>query len=164
MRAPLERGRPILRLERLNGPGIHGIDLDVHEREIVGVAGVAGNGQAELAELICGLLPVTAGRIALDGRDVTGATVRERRDVGLAYVPDDRFKRGLAADASIGDNLIMGAHRRPPLARRGRLDGRGRRGSAPTSSVVSRSRPPGSTSPRAPFRAATPSASSSRGS
>ena len=123
-RSSLERGRPILRLERLEGPGIRGIDLDVHEREIVGVAGVAGNGQAELAELISGLLPAISGRITLDGRDVTSATVAERRDAGLAYVPDDRFKRGLAADASIGDNLIMGAHRRPPLARRGRLDGR----------------------------------------
>jgi ABC-type uncharacterized transport system ATPase subunit len=123
-RARVERGRPILRLERVHGPGIRGIDLEVHEREIVGVAGVAGNGQAELAEIISGLLPATSGRISLDGRDVTAAPVAERRDAGLAYVPDDRFKRGLAADASIGDNLIMGAHRRPPLARRGRLDGR----------------------------------------
>jgi general nucleoside transport system ATP-binding protein len=85
---------------------------------------VAGNGQSELAELIAGLVPVTSGRITIDGRDVTAATVMERRDVGLAYVPDDRFKRGLAADASIADNLIMGAHRRSPIARRGRLDGR----------------------------------------
>jgi simple sugar transport system ATP-binding protein len=123
-RATLPRGRALLRLEGLTGPGIRGLDLDVHEHEVVGVAGVAGNGQAELAELIAGLLPVSSGRITLGGRDITAATVSERRDAGLAYVPDDRFKRGLAAEASIADNLIMGAHRRPPIARRGRLDGK----------------------------------------
>ena len=78
-RATVERGRPLLRLERLTGPGIHGIDLDVHEREIVGVAGVAGNGQSELAELIAGLVPVTSGRIdprrsRRDRRHGAGAT------------------------------------------------------------------------------------------
>jgi simple sugar transport system ATP-binding protein len=122
-RVRLEPGAALLRLEGVTGPGVRGIDLDVHAHEIVGVAGVAGNGQAELAELICGLIAATAGTVTLDGRDVTTATVLERRDAGLAYVPDDRFKRGLAADASVEDNLIMGAHRRPPLARRGRLDG-----------------------------------------
>jgi simple sugar transport system ATP-binding protein len=113
---------PVLALEALRGSGIRGIDLSVRGGEIVGVAGVAGNGQTELAELIVGLLSPTSGSIRLRGRDITTATVRERRDLGIAYIPDDRFRRGLAADASIADNLIMGAQRRPPLARGLRLD------------------------------------------
>ena len=87
----------------------------------MGVAGVAGNGQTELAELIVGLLPADAGSIRLGAghqrRHGPGAT-----RPGLAYIPDDRFRRGLAADASIADNLIMGAQRRPPVGRGLRLD------------------------------------------
>ena len=64
-----------------------GVDLEVRAGEIVGVAGVAGNGQSELAELIAGLLPVTAGSIRIDGRDVSRASVAARREAGLAYVP-----------------------------------------------------------------------------
>jgi simple sugar transport system ATP-binding protein len=121
-RAVVAPGAPVLELRGLRGPGIRSIDLDVHAAEIVGVAGVAGNGQSELAELIAGLLPPDAGSIRIAGREVTRASVAERREAGLAYVPDDRFRRGLAADASISDNLVMGAHRRPPVARGIRFD------------------------------------------
>jgi simple sugar transport system ATP-binding protein len=76
----------------------------------VGVAGVAGNGQSELAELVTGLLPPTAGRIVLDGQDVTEASVAARRAIGLCYIPEDRYRRGLATDASIRDNLAIGRH------------------------------------------------------
>jgi general nucleoside transport system ATP-binding protein len=121
-RIPVTPGAPVLELRALQGPGVRGIDLEVRAGEIVGVAGVAGNGQSELAELIAGLLPLTAGSIRIGGRDVTRATVAARREAGLAYVPDDRFRRGLAADASITDNLVMGSHRAPPVARGVRLD------------------------------------------
>jgi simple sugar transport system ATP-binding protein len=115
-------GAPVLSLRGLRGPGVRGIDLEVRASEIVGVAGVAGNGQSELAELVAGLLPVHAGTVAIAGHDVTHADVAQRRAAGLAYVPDDRFHRGLAPDASITDNLVMGAHRRPPVARGIRFD------------------------------------------
>ncbi|MET0771638.1 MAG: ABC transporter ATP-binding protein [Candidatus Limnocylindrales bacterium] len=116
-RAVVAPGSPVLELRDLRGPGISGLDLDVRAGEIVGVAGVAGNGQSELAELVAGLLPPAGGSIRIAGREVTRASVADRREAGLAYVPDDRFRRGLAADASISDNLVMGAHRRPPVAR-----------------------------------------------
>jgi simple sugar transport system ATP-binding protein len=96
------------------------VTLTVNGGEIVGVAGVAGNGQTQLAELVAGLLPVEHGSVAIGGRDVTSASVRERRVAGLAYIPEDRYQRGLAASASITDNLLLGAHDRPPAAR-GRL-------------------------------------------
>jgi ABC-type uncharacterized transport system ATPase subunit len=121
-RVVVEPGPPVLELRALQGPGIRSLDLDVRAGEIVGVAGVAGNGQSELAELVAGLLLPTGGTIRIGGREVTRASVAERRAAGLAYVPDDRYRRGLAADASISDNLVMGAHRRPPVARGIRFD------------------------------------------
>jgi simple sugar transport system ATP-binding protein len=117
-----EPGAVTLEVRGLRGPGIRGVDLAVRAGEIVGVAGVAGNGQSELAELIAGLLPVTAGTVTVAGTDVTQRSVKARRDAGLAYIPDDRFRRGLAADASIADNLVMGSQRRAPFARRGLMD------------------------------------------
>jgi simple sugar transport system ATP-binding protein len=121
-RDPSPPGEPVLELRGLHGPGVRGVDLEVRAGEVVGVAGVAGNGQSELAELIAGLLPVHAGSIGIAGRDVTHAAVAQRREAGLAYVPDDRFHRGLAPDGSIADNLVMGAQRRPPVARGVRFD------------------------------------------
>jgi len=123
-RPPRTPGPVALEVRGLRGPGIRGVDISVRGGEIVGVAGVAGNGQSELAELIAGLLPVSAGSVSVAGVDATRLTVRQRREAGLAYIPDDRFRRGLAADASIADNLVMGAHRREPYARRGLLDRR----------------------------------------
>jgi simple sugar transport system ATP-binding protein len=121
-RAEVTPGVPVLELQGLRGPGIQGLDLDVRSGEIVGVAGVAGNGQSELAELVAGLLTPDGGSIRIAGREVTRASVAERREAGLAYVPDDRYRRGLAADGSISDNLVMGVHRRPPVARGVRFD------------------------------------------
>ena len=94
----------------------------VHEGEIVGIAGVAGNGQAELVEALVGLRRVAAGRVRIAGRDVTAADVAARRAAGLAYVPEDRAALGTAPAASAADNLAMGFHRRPPLGRGWRLD------------------------------------------
>jgi simple sugar transport system ATP-binding protein len=113
----------VLEAGGLSGPGLHGIGLAVRSGEIVGVAGVDGNGQTELAETLAGLRPPTAGFVRIGDRDVTWATVAERRAAGLAYIPDDRYARGLAREASIADNLLMGSHR-GRLAPRGLLDRR----------------------------------------
>jgi simple sugar transport system ATP-binding protein len=121
-RAVVEPGSPVLELQAVRGPGIQGLDLAVRAGEIVGVAGVAGNGQSELAELVAGLLVAVEGTIRIAGRDVSRASVAERREAGLAYVPDDRYRRGLAGDGSISDNLVMGVHRRAPVARGVRFD------------------------------------------
>ncbi|HJR64444.1 MAG TPA: ABC transporter ATP-binding protein [Gemmatimonadaceae bacterium] len=96
---------------------LDGVSFCVYPGEILGIAGVEGNGQTELVEAIAGLRPVTAGRIALaapDGgsRDITDLSVRERIEAGLAHIPEDRHRRGLILEYSVADNLILGAQRR----------------------------------------------------
>jgi simple sugar transport system ATP-binding protein len=120
-RPPVERGRPVLELHAVRAPGLGPVDLTVHAGEIVGVAGVAGNGQAELADVVAGLLPASGGRVVVDGRNVTADGVAGRRAAGLCYIPEDRYRRGLATDASIRDNLVVGRHA-PKTGRRLLLD------------------------------------------
>jgi general nucleoside transport system ATP-binding protein len=95
------------------------VSFAVRGGEIVGVAGVEGNGQTELSELIVGVRAASAGRIAIGGRDVTDTDVRSRRQLGLAYVAEDRFDRGCCPDMSIADNLAVMHYRRAGLQRRG---------------------------------------------
>jgi general nucleoside transport system ATP-binding protein len=90
---------------------VRGVSLDVHAGEIVGIAGVDGNGQSELAEAIMNLRPVRAGRVLLSGIDVTGASVARHRSMGLSYVPADRRHVGSVADMSVTDNAILGLQR-----------------------------------------------------
>ncbi len=96
-------------------PLLDGIDLAVRAGEIVGVAGVEGNGQRELTRALAGLEPRATGRIAVDGRDLAGADVRARRPV-LGVVHEDRHAEGLLLDVSVGDNLVLGdlGDPRPP--------------------------------------------------
>jgi simple sugar transport system ATP-binding protein len=89
--------------------------------EIVGIAGVAGNGQSELVEAIMGLRPTAAGSIRVNGQDVTTSSIAVRRAAGVSYIAEDRGRTASAAAGSAMDNLAMGFHRRPPLARRGLL-------------------------------------------
>jgi simple sugar transport system ATP-binding protein len=91
---------------------VDGISLTVAPGEILGIAGVEGNGQTELIEAIAGLRPVESGTINIGGHDVTNASVRERTEVGLAHIPEDRHRRGLVLDYSIADNLILGDQHR----------------------------------------------------
>jgi general nucleoside transport system ATP-binding protein len=98
-------------------PVVDRVSLTVRAGEIVGVAGVAGNGQSELVEALTGLRRADRGRIEVRGADVTAAGVGERRAAGLAYVPEDRAAVGSALAAGAADNLAMGFHREPPLAR-----------------------------------------------
>ncbi|MPZ84499.1 MAG: ATP-binding cassette domain-containing protein [Actinophytocola sp.] len=113
----------------ISGRTIHGtgrpvlddVSLSVRTGEIVGIAGVAGNGQTELVAAIAGLLPVDAGSILLGEREIGGLGVRERRSAGIAHVPEDRTDVGAAPVARLADNLAVGFHRMPPLLRRGLL-------------------------------------------
>ncbi|MBE2319035.1 ABC transporter ATP-binding protein [Solirubrobacter sp. CPCC 204708] len=105
-------GEPVLRLEALTARGLKPLDLEVSAGEIVGVAGVAGNGQTELAEAIAGLRPREGGTLTIAGRALSDATVAQRREAGLAHIPEDRYARGLAREATIAENLLMGTHRR----------------------------------------------------
>lgn len=101
---------------------VEGLDLEVRAGEIVGIAGVAGNGQDELVEAITGLRPVTRGTVTVNGVDVTAADVHTRRRQGMAYIPEDRHRVGTAGGATVTANLTMGFHRSPEISRKGWLD------------------------------------------
>ncbi len=98
------------------------VSFELREGEILGIAGVAGNGQQELSEAVTGLLDITSGRILLDGRDVTGNSPLQMIRSGLSHIPADRGAMGVVGDMSVSDNLIMKKYRGRPLARRGVLN------------------------------------------
>lgn len=87
------------------------VSFQVAPGEIVGIAGVMGNGQSEVLEVVAGLCPPTSGRVLLQGRDVTALPVEGRRRAGIAHVPEDRGDRGLVGSFSVADNLLLGAWR-----------------------------------------------------
>jgi general nucleoside transport system ATP-binding protein len=95
---------------------VNGISFEVRAGEILGVAGVQGNGQTELCEALMGLRPTAAGRVTLDGRDLTHATPAQRLRAGIAYVPEDRQEDGLIGDFSVADNMVLDAYKREPFA------------------------------------------------
>jgi simple sugar transport system ATP-binding protein len=88
--------------------------------EILGIAGVEGNGQTELIEALAGLRGVTSGAIVLAGRDLAALDVRARGDAGLSHIPEDRHDRGLVLDYSVADNLVLGQQHR--FTRGGSMD------------------------------------------
>ncbi|MFI7497633.1 ABC transporter ATP-binding protein [Streptomyces sp. NPDC049687] len=118
---PARPGAGVLRVRGLYGPSVHGVSLDIAAGEIVGLAGVEGNGQTELVELLAGLRRPTAGSVTVDDADVTHLDAAGHRRAGVAHVPEDRLSNGAALDSSIADNLIVDRHDRPPVARRGIL-------------------------------------------
>jgi len=109
-----EAGEPILVTQGLTvGNDLVDVDLEVRAGQILGVAGVEGNGQRELAEVLVGLMPATAGRVTVDGHDITGRSCAEIRARGVAYVPEDRHERGLVLDMSLWENSVLGQQARP---------------------------------------------------
>jgi simple sugar transport system ATP-binding protein len=95
---------------------VNGMSFQVRAGEILGLAGVQGNGQTELCEALIGLQPVASGHIRLDGRDLTHATPRQRLHAGLAYVPEDRQEDGLVGDFSVADNMVLDTYNQRPYA------------------------------------------------
>lgn len=122
-RESVECGAPVLTIRGLTVAGDRGfdavsaVDLEVCRGQIVGIAGVSGNGQRELAEAIAGLREADAGEIHLGGVDITGLDVSDRIDLGLGFVPEDRLGMGLAAGLSLEENLVIKSYRKPPHAR-----------------------------------------------
>ncbi|MEA2549205.1 MAG: ral nucleoside transport system ATP-binding protein [Chloroflexota bacterium] len=100
---------------------VRGVDLEVRAGEILGVAGVAGNGQDELVEALIGLRKPSAGRVTLLGKDVTGKGPRHMNEAGVAFVPADRHRFGLVLAFDVADNLVLTSYYRSPYARRGIL-------------------------------------------
>ena len=95
--------------------------LDIRAGEIVGLAGVEGNGQTELIEALTGLRRIESGSILLSGKDISRASIRERNESGLAHIPEDRQKRGLVLDYSLEENFILKNHCNAPYSRSGFL-------------------------------------------
>lgn len=103
-------------------PALRGLSLKVHAGEILGLAGVSGNGQKELAEAIACLRPIESGYIRLCGQEITNKSPAEAIWAGLGYIPEDRLHVGTIPIFSVAENLILKDHPRPPLSRRGFLD------------------------------------------
>jgi simple sugar transport system ATP-binding protein len=103
-------------------PALRSISFQVHAGEILGIAGVAGNGQAELAEVITGLRRCTAGRVLLRGQAIGNQPARIAIDGGVGHVPEDRREVGTAPGLSITDNLILKAYRKTPIAKGPSID------------------------------------------
>jgi simple sugar transport system ATP-binding protein len=94
----------------LNERGIealHNVDLTVRSGEILGIAGVSGNGQSELAEVICGLRPLQSGSVTLDGADLASLSVRAVTDIGVGHIPEDRIGMGMVLSAPVKDNAVL---------------------------------------------------------
>jgi len=96
---------------------VKGVSFEVRKGEIVGIAGVEGNGQTELIEALAGLIDPAqlSGEINFEGRDITRAGARSRRELGIAHIPEDRHRRGLLLDFTLAENSILGVHYRPPI-------------------------------------------------
>ncbi len=97
-------------------PALKGVSFELRAGEILGIAGVAGNGQRELAEAITCLRPVKKGKILVNGREVTNCPPREAINTGLSHIPGDRLGRGMAGNLPVSDNLVMKVYRKPPVA------------------------------------------------
>ena len=121
-------GEPVVTARGLHVRGdrgreqVAGVDLAVRDGEILGIAGVQGNGQTELVEAITGLTPPTAGTIRLHGEDVSGLSRRQRIEAGVAYIPEDRQREGLVGEYSLVKNALLGNQTLAPYASRGLLD------------------------------------------
>ena len=101
---------------RESTPRLDHISFEVRAGEIVGIAGVEGNGQTELIEALAGLVPraSVSGSITFGGKDITDLDARHRKDAGIAHVPEDRHRRGLLLDSTLSENAILGVHYRAP--------------------------------------------------
>jgi ABC-type uncharacterized transport system ATPase subunit len=120
--------KPVLRIEGLQvvnqegNPLVKDCSFEVREKEIFGIAGVAGNGQQELAESLMGIRPIAAGQVSIDGTNVVGLETRELLEIGVAYIPEDRLQDGFLPTANVAQNLILGFQRQEPYRKRGFLD------------------------------------------
>jgi len=120
---PMEPGPPRLAVEGLRAMGdrgteaLRGVDLEVCAGEIVGLAGVSGNGQRELAECLAGMRKASGGRIRIGELDITSATLNERVDAGMAYIPEERMRDGAIREFSVQENIFLHDHASPQFTR-----------------------------------------------
>jgi simple sugar transport system ATP-binding protein len=124
-KTPAHPGAVVLRVEHLAAtserglPAVRDVSFELHAGEILGIAGVEGNGQSELVEVLAGMRRPSGGRIWLADRELTRANARKRRNVGMAHIPEDRREAGLVLNYSIADNMILGRQRNSQFSWRG---------------------------------------------
>ena len=122
---PLEE---VLRIENISVKnnkkvlGLKNFSLNVRKGELVGIAGVEGNGQTELVEAITGMRNVEQGKIIFNGRDITKDSIRKRIDEGIAHIPEDRHKRGLILDYTMEDNMVLKEYKNKPFSKNGLIN------------------------------------------
>ena len=102
--------------------GLKNFSLDIRAGEIVGIAGVEGNGQTELVEALTGMRSVESGNIIFKGRNIVKDSIRERLDDGMAHIPEDRHKRGLILDYTMEDNMVLKAYKKKPFSNKGLIN------------------------------------------
>jgi simple sugar transport system ATP-binding protein len=127
---PSSPGEPVLSVEDLSVlderglPAVRDVSFQVRAGEIVGIAGVDGNGQTELIDALTGLRHADSGRVVVAGEDITGGDARDHIDEGVGHIPEDRQRRGLVLEFSLAENLSLYAYREPPVSRLGWLSPR----------------------------------------
>lgn len=120
-----KRGRAVAQIENLSyitetgQPRLREVSFNVYAGEILGIAGVEGNGQTSLAEVLSGLRPATTGQVRINGQPIVGRGPRGVRQAGVAHIPEDRLTNGVALEASIAENLVVDRYFRPPFTRAG---------------------------------------------
>ena len=127
-REEMSAGKPVLSVQGLRVkndkglPALNGISFTVHENEILGIAGVAGNGQKELFEALVGAREVDNGSVRLRGEEITNQTPREAIHRGIGYIPDDRYRAGLVGDFTVEENMVLGLQDNPAFSNGALLD------------------------------------------
>lgn len=118
---PQQRGSAIAQIRNLSyvspsgRPMLNQLTFNVYSGEVLGIAGVEGNGQTELAEVLSGLKPASGGEVLVNGQSIAGKGAREVRSAGVAHIPEDRLTNGAALSASIADNLVVDRYRNAPF-------------------------------------------------
>ena len=121
-------GEEVLKIENLSVKnnkkvlGLKNFNLEVKRGEIVGIAGVEGNGQTELVEAITGMRAVEEGKILFNGNEITNYSIRKRIEEGIAHIPEDRHKRGLILDYTLEDNLVLKVYKNEPFSKNGLIN------------------------------------------
>jgi len=116
-------GQEVLKVENLHAlddrglETVRGVSFEVRAGEVLGIAGVQGNGQTQLAEALTGLRPVKSGKIIINGQDMTGKPPRPIIESGMAHIPEDRQRHGLVLSDTIADNMVLCNYYRPPFAK-----------------------------------------------
>lgn len=120
----LDQGEPIMEIRDLSALGknnresLKSVNLTIHQNEILGIAGVGGNGQAELFDVIFGIQQASIGKIIVNGKDITSLNPTKILDTGLASIPSDRMTQGLLLDFSVAENLMLGSQWKAPFMSR----------------------------------------------